>query len=112
MQRHRLFKKNSPIQFDGEKNPTERIFKQYLTFKVELRLANFSDFQVISTAKWALPTSGLTNITLVEGTSGSIRSTNFPMDYPPLRTQTTHILGPKGTKIRLRFQASSTRYTF
>ena len=64
-------------------------------------------FQIISTAKLiSSGSSGLTNVTLVEGTSGSIHSTNFPMDYPPLRTQTTHILGPKGTKLRLRFQAS------
>ena len=33
------------------------------------------------------------------------------MDYPPLRTQTTHILGPKGTKLRLRFQASYLTYS-
>ena len=67
----------------------------------------FIFFQIISTAKLiSSGSSGLTNVTLVEGTSGSIHSTNFPMDYPPLRTQTTHILGPKGTKLRLRFQAS------
>ena len=60
-------------------------------------------FQVISTPKSSI-SSTLTNVTLVEGTSGSIHSTNFPSDYPPLRTQTTHIVGPKGTKIRLRFQ--------
>ena len=63
------------------------------------------DLQVLSIPKSNSPT--LTNVILVEGTSGKIQSTNFPMDYPPLRTQTTHIVGPKGTKIRLRFQAST-----
>ena len=70
----------------------------------------FCTFQVLSVPKSnSAVAPPLTNVILVKGTSGKIQSTNFPMDYPPSTTQTIHIVGPKSTRIRLRFEVSSSK---
>ena len=70
----------------------------------------FCTFQVLSVPKSnSAVAPPLTNVILVKGTSGKIQSTNFPMDYPPSTTQTIHIVGPKATRIRLRFEVSSSK---